>query len=167
MTYMPTSNLSPSEILKLQIGSLINIRVTKISDGSIAQVQMDGSRSCNYLLRKLNLLAAKPEIDQTYLDFDTKLNAINLSNLTIGMKLEGKVVSCSGYAAFIDVNVIRMTPKSNIPVKVNGMLYQSDMTDDAILYTRKNIARDVENKLILEKGSMIPVYVRDVFKSAG
>lgn len=130
---------------------------------------MDGCRSCNYLLKKANIDISSINTNNPIVEKKTQNSdnePINLSDLKIGMQLEGVVVSCSGFAAFLDLNVYRTTAKAGNS-KVNAILYHSDMKDDVVLSTRKWGLGSDKDRTVIEKGTRLTVYVKELLKNQG
>ncbi len=90
--------------------------------------------------------------------------AILLNSLKTGMRLRGSVVNSTPYASFIGANVYR-PGRGGVFVEVNGMLHKSDVAD----FVLKNYGKLDKpfNAPFLDKGTSIPVYVKEVFKNCG
>lgn len=91
---------------------------------------------------------------------------LNLHNLRTGMALEGTVMSCTPYAAFIDLHVYRAS-KGGSYASVNGMLHVDDIDPALKQRGRVNRNRISESLYSLERGVPLTVYVKEVFKNAG
>ena len=110
-----------------------------------------------------------------------------LNTLKTGMKLEGVVVSSTAYASFINAGVYRKG-KSDTYAPVNGMLHKSDITPETIsqlkvctLYTHyihythythcttlyTQLKRRSDNSGVLDRGTIVTVYVKEVYKQSG
>ena len=99
-----------------------------------------------------------------------------LNNLKTGMALEGTVSSCTRYAAFIDVGVVR-AGKGGVFTPVNGMLHQNDVNEGLTILSSNNRnaamresrydRNDRYDDTKLVKGSPVTVYVKEVYKQSG
>lgn len=92
-----------------------------------------------------------------------------LNNIKTGMELKGIVQSCVGYAAFIDLQIFR-NGKGGAFRPVNGMLHRDDIPKNAAFLTKERKQENRKSKnsgVVIEEGSEITVYVKDVLKNAG
>lgn len=94
-----------------------------------------------------------------------------LNQLKTGHLLKGVVVSCTPYAAFVSTKVFRAS-KGGTYTEVNGMLHKNDISQD-ILDAQKRKSASMGSKVkgsqpdFLEKGTVLNVYAKEVFKNSG
>ena len=88
-----------------------------------------------------------------------------LNNLKTGVKLTGVVQSLTNYAAFLSCGVYR-AGKGNTYTPVNGMLYVEDIPKGMALSSRRASSGRKSDEII-DRGSELTVYVKEVFKQSG
>ena len=97
---------------------------------------------------------------------------ILLGTLKTGMNFTGYISSLTQYAAFIDINIYRKA-KGDTYKRVNGMLHFSDVSTDevgneVVFATNRHAYQSKAKGIqVLDKGSPVTVYVKEVFKQAG
>ena len=97
---------------------------------------------------------------------------ILLGTLKTGMNFTGFISSLTQYAAFIDINIYRKA-KGDTYKRVNGMLHFSDVSTDevgneVVFATNRHAYQSKAKGIqVLDKGSPVTVYVKEVFKQAG
>lgn len=87
-----------------------------------------------------------------------------LTNLTTGMQLQGVVDSCATYAAWLNVGIYRVG-KGGRFVPVNAMLHKSDIELKLLKELQNYRSTNFHN--LLEKGTKVTVYVKEVSKQSG
>jgi len=113
----------------------------------------------------------KPKNNQKSRGRQRKPPGLLLNNLKTGVALEGVIVSCTHYAAFVNVGVSR-AGKQGTYVEANGLLHRTDMSNAEPLVSNNNNGRkerafELNDGTILERGSRVTVYVKEVYKQAG
>lgn len=93
---------------------------------------------------------------------DVPADAFLLNTLKTGQRLEGNVVHSTSQAAFVAANVFRRA-KGGIVAEVNGLLRKEDIPRDLLSTSRRLSGQGP----LMEKGSRVTVYVKEVFKNAG
>lgn len=93
---------------------------------------------------------------------DVPVGAFLLNNLKTGQRLEGRVVHSTPQAAFVAANVFRRA-KGGVVAEVNGLLRKADVPRDLLSPSRRLSGQGP----LMEKGSRVAVYVKEVFKNAG
>ena len=96
-----------------------------------------------------------------------------LSQLKTGHPLKGVVASSTAYAAFISAKVFR-AGKGGSFTEVNGMLHKSDISPELLSSLKKKQKTSIKNSKgkdsqgeLLEKGTELDVYVKEVYKNSG
>lgn len=173
---LSTNNLTWQERMTLQVGAMMQLFVSDI-DGESLHVSLQPSStgsatsgSPEPLLKNLastfgetsakKSRISKPVAPPKIIPFDT--SGILLNNLKTGMKLEGTVHSCTSYAAFVTAGVQRAGKGGNFKIE-NGMLHKSDIPKHML----PKGAGHGTSKPLLEAGSRVTVYVKEVFKNSG
>lgn len=93
---------------------------------------------------------------------DVPVGAFLLNNLKSGQRLEGRVVHSTPQAAFVAANVFRRA-KGGVVAEVSGLLRKADVPRDLLSTSRRLSGQGP----LMEKGSRVVVYVKEVFKNAG
>lgn len=93
---------------------------------------------------------------------DVPVGAFLLNNLKTGQRLEGRVVHSTPQAAFVAANVFRRA-KGGVVAEVSGLLRKADVPRDLLSTSRRLSGQGP----LMEKGSRVAVYVKEVFKNAG
>jgi hypothetical protein len=189
--YMPAGELSSTERLALQTGSIMQVYVEEVT-GSSVKVSLhsrggsSGSKPRMYdadITSALGTIAEPPkrqkERSKSGKHRRSEIQAIPtpdadklLNNLKTGIQLTGIISSCTHYAAFIDVGIFR-AGKSGSFTPVNGMLHKDDVPDGLSPLVRresngrKERAFESTDGTILQKGSEVTVYVKEVYKNSG
>ena len=156
---MPVKKLNPTEKLSLQSGSALKVYVTKADEFGI-QVSFS-SEKLTTMTESIKVPSPKNKIKSN--KFMQPIPDLLLNNLKTGLKLEGIIVSSTPYAAFVNVNVFRKG-KAETYTQVNGMLHRGDLHQR--LTTKSTNAQSV-NTGILEKGTKLTLYVKEVWKNSG
>ena len=94
-----------------------------------------------------------------------------LNTLKTGMRLEGRIVSCTHYAAFVNVGVYRAGKGASF-AEANALLHKSDIPNGEALVSRhgkgrKEFAFQDRDGVIYEKGTPVTVFVKEVYKNSG
>lgn len=94
-----------------------------------------------------------------------------LNQLKTGQLLKGVVASTTAYAAFIDSKIFR-AGKGGSFTEVNGMLHKNDISPEILSAHKKRSQSKTNGKAkgvveLLERGSEIDVYVKEVYKNSG
>jgi len=96
-----------------------------------------------------------------------------LNDLKCGMQVQGKVVSCTQFGAFLSMDPrVNRKSKGGSFSEVNGLLHASDMTEyvsESTLTNGKKVfvfKNKAENK-ILAKDTKITAFVKEVWKNSG
>eukprot|EP01035_Chromulina_nebulosa_P016835 gene16835-22320_t len=138
--YMPTKSLSPTEKLALQSGTIMQLYVTN-SDENTLQVSLKENSKPVIIPRSVSNSSINNKnvrkINNNKSNEMPPVSSLLLNNLKTGTKLSGYVASSTPYAAFINVDVVR-----------KGKGVQS-------------------NGGILEKGTKLVVFVKEVWKNSG
>ena len=87
---------------------------------------------------------------------------------------DNSVVSCTAYAAYVDANIYRKAAGNHFKL-VNGMLHASDIVQNhRFLRSRlsaseipKDRVRGKMGELVIEKGTKLEVYVKEVQENSG
>lgn len=99
-------------------------------------------------------------------------NSHFLNQLKTGNKMKGIVASSTAYAAFINAKVYR-AGKGGMLTEVNGMLHKNDISPELLGKLKKQSPSAKSPKGakfpndLLEKGTEIDVYVKEVYKNSG
>lgn len=133
---MPTKNLSPTERLALQTGSVLQVFISNVSGKSIqvslkppskngdgSRIQPGTMRDASFPSKSSNFKNRKTSSSPTLVSQKSTVppTGTMLNQLKTGMKLEGVVTSNTQYAVFVDTNVFR-TSKGGTFTSVNGKL---------------------------------------------
>lgn len=183
---MPAKFLSPMERLTFQAGSVVQVKVTDI-DGENVIVAPRSSKYSESKTKsgpKYNFAEWDPSLSNPFRSSGSKdfkqVSSINkransiqaqqqapgpmLATMKTGMSFLGTVISVTQYAAFVDINVFRKS-KGGTFTRVSGMLHYSDLADKAIFATNRKAMRT--RLPVLDKGTRVKVYVKEVLKNAG
>lgn len=175
---MPSSSLSWQEKMTLQVGSLIPLKVCNVDGEGNVEVGLttSGFQSSkdgimNVMKSQDNSGGSKGEgsMKQTGLPSTISSSGLLLNTMKTGMKLEGVVASCTPYAAFMNVGVVRSS-RGGRYIEVNGMLHRDDMHSDVQIMSnnRKRLSSsELEDKGMVGKGRKMTVYVKEVYKNSG
>lgn len=169
---MATKALSANEKLALQVGVVLKVYVSTIHDNNV-EVALKSTKEYGYSIPSIDYSSyiQKTKIERTddtrsdtrKVDkkaFSNSLppNGIFLNDLKTGIKINGKVVSSTAYAAFVDCNVYR-NGKNGTFAQVNAMIHKSDLSRE--LFSSKS------NSGLLDRGLKVSLYVKEVFKNSG
>lgn len=170
--WMETSILSSTERLALMVGNVMKVRVVREHPGDIFQVTIPSE--ANEAISKFSSSAnsnSNGQIKNKNGRRDPSIktgitqvpaDGILLNQLKTGQMLKGIVVHATPQLAFISTNVYRHA-KGGVFAEVNGLLHKSDMSEDVLSQSR----RYSNQGPVLDKGSLITVYVKEIFKNSG
>jgi hypothetical protein len=163
---MSAKALSPAEKMILQSGAVMKVNIVG-QEGDSYTVSLPISSKLDSI-KPFQRPVSKKIVNKHAAPVDTKPKVLSapgplLVSLKTGMPLTGTVSFSTSYAAFLDVGVFR-EGKGGIAVPVNAMLHRLDLD--------KKLLRDVQykrsyTKNLIEKGTSINVYVKEVFKNSG
>jgi hypothetical protein len=93
-----------------------------------------------------------------------------LNTLKVGQLLVGRVVQSTEYAAFLECGVVRKA-KGGTLASVTAFLHKTDIPHPYCLHSN-DAERDSgvggnSERVVINKGMHIPVYVKDIFKNQG
>ena len=175
--FMPASSLNAAERLALQTGTVMQVRVVSVC-GNQVEVGMSSPMTD---ASDFNAGRGRDTHGTTAV-VGKKRNTnrrhhkqappdLLLNNLKTGMQLQGRVVSCTHYAAFVDVGVSRPSKGSTF-APANAMLHRSDIPGAEALvskkgYGRKEYAFQGADGTIFERGASVTVFVKEVYKNSG
>ncbi len=183
---MPSKTLSPIEQLTFQSGSVVQVQVSKIGeDESLIVIPRPKQQKGSSRDDTFSRTTKQPSQNDFQASNPRSTNAIALpqrsqplksaispqkrmmATLKTGMNFTGVVSSITQYAAFVDIDVFRKA-KGGVHARVNGMLHYSDLADKAVLATNKK-AMQARNRgiQVLDKGTTVTVFVKEVLKNAG
>jgi DNA-directed RNA polymerase subunit E'/Rpb7 len=163
--------------MTLQVGSLIPLTVNHVDSNGNVEVGLtnNGFQSAreegNGMKIQGNTSGSKGEgsMKQTGLPSTVSSSGLLLNTMKTGMKLEGVVASCTPYAAFVNVGVVR-SGRGGRYIEVNGMLHRDDMHSDVTVMSnnRKRLTSDeLADQGMVGKGLKMTVYVKEVYKNSG
>lgn len=189
---MGTSRLSSSERMALVAGNMVKVRVTGEDPTGELRVSLPdsngdsidsyrsnvkpstkstnnrvGASNSNYSNnqnsnKQKRSYGTSSSANSAPVMTEVPANGLLLNNLKTGHKLEGIVVHATPQVAFVAAGVYRKA-KGGVFAEVNGLLRKDDISRDILSPSR----RYSQQGPLLDKGSKLTVYVKEVFKNAG
>lgn len=183
MASMSAKSLSPTEKLALQAGTMLRVVVTRV-DGGKVEVSMGQSKPSGSMTMTTPPSKTTNRMYSAVVQTEKKTKTtpsrvarsppgILLNNLKCGMKLEGRVSSCTQYAAFISMEPkISRASKGGSYAEVTGLLHETDMLDykpETMMMNGKklNVFKSSTSEQILQKDAKVITYVKEVWKNSG
>ena len=157
------NHISAVDATRLGVGGVTEVMIDRI-DGDAVEVKLNPKRQLPPVEARVPSGRSSTAV--------IPAGGIALEKLRCGMAFNGTVVTCTMYAAFVNIQVYRRA-SGGIFKSINGLLHDSDIIQrHRFLPLRYFGSRSLRTKgkpdeLALERGSEVTVYVKEVFPNSG
>lgn len=167
---MSAKSLTQNERMMLQVGTMMQVQIVGEDENGL-QAAFVGTKDTKQG-QTPTASTSQPTPAKTSRrpsSYEKKVSVAKgpmLHSLKTGMKLDGIVTHSTPYAAFVSANVYRQA-KKGLFAEVRGMLHKSELLPEVAKQLEAQGRMSNKNIRLIEPGTKLTVYVREVYKNNG